>query len=40
MSDLRERLHDLASVVAECQGGAPGEPITLVAWGKATTATG
>jgi hypothetical protein len=26
---------DVATVVAECEGGAPGEPITLVAWGKA-----
>jgi hypothetical protein len=29
-----QMVHDVASVVAECQGGAPGEPIELVAWGK------
>jgi hypothetical protein len=29
-----QMVHDVASVVAECQGGAPGEPIALVAWGK------
>jgi hypothetical protein len=30
-----QMVHDLASVVAECKGGAPNEPITLLAWGKA-----
>jgi hypothetical protein len=30
-----QMVHDLATVVADCQGGAPDEPITLVAWGKA-----
>ena len=30
-----QMVHDLASMVAECPGGAPGEPIALVAWGKA-----
>ena len=30
-----QMVHDVASVVAECEGGAPGEPITLLAWGKA-----
>jgi hypothetical protein len=29
-----QMVHDVASAVAECQGGAPGEPIELVAWGK------
>jgi len=30
-----QMVHDVATAVADCQGGAPGEPITLVAWGKA-----
>jgi hypothetical protein len=30
-----QMVHDIATVVADCQGGAPDEPITLVAWGKA-----
>jgi hypothetical protein len=30
-----QMVHDVATVVADCQGGAPDEPITLVAWGKA-----
>jgi hypothetical protein len=30
-----QMVRDMASVVAGCQGGAPGEPIELVAWGKA-----
>jgi hypothetical protein len=29
-----QMVHDLATVVADCEGGAPGEPIALVAWGK------
>jgi hypothetical protein len=28
-------VQDLATVVADCEGGAPNEPITLIAWGKA-----
>jgi hypothetical protein len=30
-----QMVRDVATEVAGCQGGAPGEPITLVAWGKA-----
>ena len=30
-----QMVHDVATVVADCEGGAPGEPTTLVAWGKA-----
>ena len=30
-----QMVHDVAAVVADCKGGAPGEPITLIAWGKA-----
>ena len=30
-----QMVHDVATVVADCQGGAPDEPITLIAWGKA-----
>jgi hypothetical protein len=28
-------VHDVAGAVARCEGGAPNEPITLIAWGKA-----
>jgi hypothetical protein len=30
-----QMVHDVATAVADCQGGAPDAPITLVAWGKA-----
>jgi hypothetical protein len=30
-----QMVQDVATAVAGCQGGAPDEPITLVAWGKA-----
>jgi hypothetical protein len=30
-----QMVHDVATAVADCQGSAPGAPITLVAWGKA-----
>ena len=29
-----QMVHDVAGAVARCEGGAPNEPITLVAWGK------
>ena len=30
-----QMVRDVAAAVARCEGGAPGEPITLIAWGKA-----
>jgi hypothetical protein len=30
-----QMVHDVAGAVARCEGGAPNEPITLIAWGKA-----
>ena len=30
-----QMVRDVAGVVARCEGGAPNEPITLIAWGKA-----
>jgi hypothetical protein len=29
-----QMVRDVAGAVARCEGGAPGEPVTLVAWGK------
>jgi hypothetical protein len=30
-----QMVQDVATAVAGCEGGAPGEPVTLIAWGKA-----
>jgi hypothetical protein len=30
-----QMVQDVATVIADCKGGAPGEQITLIAWGKA-----
>jgi hypothetical protein len=30
-----QMVHDVAGAVARCEGGAPNEPVTLIAWGKA-----